>query len=522
LFSSVETLYNKHMTDSDFNQHKILDHLMMDVIPDFNETQDAKGALLKAANTHNLPEAALERLVQLWNAGYTLNHFEKSSNRAETIDIVDTQAVLDAYKAPRAVKAASSPVNFLEVGRVPRGLFTYTPDTTKAASSEEIPADPEFWKRAVAYKESQEAKALAKQVEEFKVAIELAKESSVNVWAAHLTRTLDEEGTFQKNASDMFSRYGESVKPAIEFLAATLPGIVRQTRQDYSVEKAASNAGTHLVRNSELTEAIEELSEALSMSEELTKVAATHIDPGPHAYGTATPEDFPGFSAILGGFGGSKAPSNVGESPMHPRRGDPYEKQPPEGMEPYPEPEDSKEESKDKKPEYSTGGNALERLSNKDDKVEPALKRLEHDLTSALSIASGGGERVDSLLNSIVGKDIRLNEGQRRIDNALIQARQQAILTELMLTDEVVAEAEPETVERHYNTILKIVPNATTDPVLLGNLLRYSLANDGIDMASTKTLAEAEDKLNRNEDAKKIRDKRDYGIGGGAASPQER
>jgi len=72
------------------------------------------------------------------------------------------------------------------------------------------------------------------------------------------------------------------------------------------------------------------------------------------------------------------------------------------------------------------------------------------------------------------------NTGQELVDDSAQDYEQTSMLQKLLLTDEVLSDADPERVAEIYNTFRTTMPALAADPNVMRVALRSALQHDGI------------------------------------------
>jgi hypothetical protein len=81
---------------------------------------------------------------------------------------------------------------------------------------------------------------------------------------------------------------------------------------------------------------------------------------------------------------------------------------------------------------------------------------------------------------------------QEKVDAGMMDARHMSVLTNLMINDDILAEADPDRVTQIYNTIRENAPELSTDINVMRVLLRSAVAHDGISPFDLKGILETE------------------------------
>ena len=81
---------------------------------------------------------------------------------------------------------------------------------------------------------------------------------------------------------------------------------------------------------------------------------------------------------------------------------------------------------------------------------------------------------------------------QKKIDNAVQTAARDATLQRLMLTDDIIREADPYEVQDIYHAIADLSPSLANNPVLMSTLIKESLQYGALPIQTIKDIANVE------------------------------
>jgi hypothetical protein len=99
------------------------------------------------------------------------------------------------------------------------------------------------------------------------------------------------------------------------------------------------------------------------------------------------------------------------------------------------------------------------------------------------------------------------NYDQEYVDNAAHNVKAQAMLQNLLTTDEVLNQADPEKVMSLYNTIRQTSPGLSNDINVMRVALRSGIQHEGISPFDVKSFADTEKaRLKVEDDMKRMRD----------------
>ena len=159
---------------------------------------------------------------------------------------------------------------------------------------------------------------------------------------------------------------------------------------------------------------------------------------------------------------------------------------------------------------FMTGGAALNNLANTalatmkapadtqsykiDRSLNPGLagvlNRVQADEVLAQSMTKNVGEIANSFVNTTLDD---VSKSYRKMVN---KPKQQALLKDLMETDEMLRDADPEHVASLFNTMVDVAPRMTNYKDAVKSFLRQGIAHEGgLDPVTIGELAKAEARL---------------------------
>ena len=122
--------------------------------------------------------------------------------------------------------------------------------------------------------------------------------------------------------------------------------------------------------------------------------------------------------------------------------------------------------------------------------ISGALDRVKADELVASSLTKNVGEIANAFLNNTVDQ---LGKGYKKVVN---KSRQQATLKELINSDEMIGQADPDQIANLFNTMVDIAPKMTKHREAVRSFLRQGLAHEGgLDPMLLGELAKAEARL---------------------------
>lgn len=119
-----------------------------------------------------------------------------------------------------------------------------------------------------------------------------------------------------------------------------------------------------------------------------------------------------------------------------------------------------------------------------------ALTRVKADELLAQSLTRNAGEIANSFINNSLDD---MAKGYKKIVN---KPKQQALLRELLESDEMLREADPDHVANLFNTMVDVAPRMTKYKDAVKSFLRQGIAHEGgLDPVTIGELAKAEARL---------------------------
>lgn len=449
-----------------------------EIVPSIQASSDAEGTLLKFASDHNLSPAQLEAVAQVYNTGRALTFYSKSASRGATFRLVNTEPLLDRYtdhckkaglEPSGLAKAASTGI--VEGGRFPHyRQITGGYETLEKVASVKDEVDTWCREKLAQMRKSDMSRQAVQTAEEIKSA-------SMDDIRVRLDE-LKQEVRFNKQAFFELEEDAHDMWKAGSWKSTfnTISGYLKSVNCDvdsfrYEESKKASRAvaidRTGLLKLAEEIKDNLELIKASNDFIEEIKSAAKDLNDPPKDKDKKKEEKkkSPVDPALPSGGAptGSGAPAVPPETPDF--NGPP--------LEDFPE------------VEYS----APEVQKSKD---APILKGFMEGFDSskmkAPSLKSPLNAGRDVITSVYDGK----NRRQQKRDEAVEQDNTTAALQRLMVTDPILAEASPEDVIQHFNTIHEIAPSLSTDPQKLKLVLREAVSYGSIPMHTLKELLEIE------------------------------
>lgn len=482
-----------------------------ELVPEIQASKDAEGTLLKFASEHNLAPAQLETLAQVYNNGKALTFYAKSANRGGTFKLVETEPLLERYtdhlsqnglsKKHATVKSAST--NAVDGGRFPhfRTILEPTEALEKSASVvEEL--------EALSCGIVQHYRNKKAAVEACEMAEELRTERMDTIRA--ILDDIKDEVRFDKEA---FTRLEEDAldiwddKAECKAVFDKAADYLKRANCDvsayrFSEDKASGRAVArdttgHLPKMASVREGLSFIKASHEFSAEFQKAAVKQV---PRPQGKHNLEGDVGAQLDTWATGKKLPPGTEEESSKKDNKGPKEKADYSTGNETQPPSEESlarpksynKEEKGDSK-ETSVMDSLLKGMTDTKWKGPSPSKTLE-----------GGKKLIDTLGG---GKNTR----QLARDTAVAEDLGTASLQRLMVSDPILAEASPEEVLAHYNTINEIAPAVASDPNKLRLPLREAVQYGSIPMHTLKELLEINKLIQANQSALASNESARYG-----------
>ena len=520
------------------NRQQLIEYLIDDITPRIKKSGDAHGELLKFANERNLSPALLESLGQLFNTAKTICYLDKSANRGGSFPIVDVPKLVNDYlEVPPSAeaKSAATPYNAWAFEAGPRddklidmnptgGVRNSFPTDLFANPSvvnEEadwMPVDECLETHGMASKRASTlaARHLKKsEIDKINQDIFDADQDCVAVlakWAKQFRQ--DDRLRFDALESTVMCRYGDEAKHVLDKMAkylsdnhidatrATGPGTARllDDRNGFLpdvgilMQKTASIAGWQTMLENAHDASLHLERELYHENganewEIFFKPAATMTAPPPAAASTQR-------------SGSPRRQSNKGSQQRQPsteQAGGGGSRNGGKGSTP-----DSVVNAESFAPDL--GAEAKSLMDNSDGFFKSVLAPYKGAL---------------GVVKDVMGKGY--NHDQAHIDSSAHDTKSQAMLQNLMLTDEVLSEADPEKVVSAYNTIRSAAPHISNDANAMRVYLRTALQHQGVDPFTLKGFSDAESARQKVEENQHKVDDREYsitGMGGKSNKPK--
>ncbi len=478
-------------------RQQLITWLIEDVAPEIRRSKDASGSILKFANDHNLSASQVQAMGQLYNTAKTLSFFEKAAARkGDHFPILDVDSMVDQYLAT-GEKKASAPEPRFEYDDLDHGCGLSLPDCfaglTHNVLRTEQPApavvETNPVKRARAEKSQNELTIAFAQQARFDALEDMRKAATDLV--TKLRRNPDY--AFDELEADALAMFGEDVKPVMDKLATFCQN------DGWPVKRASAPSQDKLVIDADglipLVEDIFNKTYVIHAAEEILMPAGDASDNGKPLSGAPVVEkkvdlDIPLKSAASPTTSaGQINPAKIQEEKDQ-ARGD-WRNSPKAPSQQTGSSGGAKSSpGKGGKPAPSGGGStALPDLGSLKPGLVGDLANWADDRVKGLgSLVSGQLPGEFGLGGALSMK----NKDQELMDTSHRDAKHMAILQNLLTTDEILAEAEPEHVINIYNTVRDVAPELAGDINVMRVLLRSAVQHEGISPFDLKGIIETE------------------------------
>jgi hypothetical protein len=484
-------------------------------MPDIISSKDPEGTMLKCAEAHNLSPAQLEKLGQTFNTAKTIVGLEKQANRGDSFKIVDVPSLISKYATYSPEKTLSNKSK--KVHEKVDSLFEDDADgwgacftATKSASAlpdlsklvfdqissgvvddtdqEEMQIDISDRSNTWQWNKSASTKSLVEGTYEMGLAqdtidqllFEIPMEITEKCAAIKYKLTPD-DGRWAEAAEDITDMLGEKSASVIAAVEKYFENVHHSydTYEDFSKRAFTRNLACDRHGIIKLAGEIAELQEMLE------KVAMPQIaqllPPQQAAALTQLATQLPPSPSGSPSAAGSRKrnPNPAGQSANNPSNDDEDDEKLPKG---------------------------------KNEEVVLPIKP-EDDLPALLEAMGGGAKNIlslgqDDMLNTKPVKELdallnyigpKSDSRSKIIDKAILQAQMDTTLQQLMLSDDVISEADPEEVQRLFRTIADISPAIATDPGKMGPALKEALQYGSVPINILSDVSKLEGQLLKNE-----------------------
>lgn len=496
---------------------QLISWLKNDITPAVRQSRKPEQELLKFAHAQNLAPAQLEALAQLYNTAATVAYLDKSASRGGDFHIVEVPDLMKDYLKVRDTETKSA-------GRDAISFNDAWENTGILGNLDSLPkcfagfrSVPVTWDNAqdhpvtVKLASAEPSKEERRRASELQVLVDEAKQAMFNLnedlreeldGVRRLFRTWDPPA-FEKVESDALLQHGEGMKAACDHAAKWL------TESNIPVKRASGPGPRRLVRDCPLLLKFATIKELLEHRQAIgvelkgleKRAAQPEVDPKQ----VFTNDD---FRTALG------LPPLEPSNPVIDTRaaGKTKDQVPPAG-------------SRSNKPAPKTAPQRLDKGSGKGspaegpksdarwvDEVPEKSEKIIGDLSSGLDSWVGQKSVIGDLFKDrfmgVINE--RNNKGQKTLDEGASNARRQAMLQQLLVTDDVLSEADPDHVVSLYNSLAQAMPEAASDPNVMRMALRSAIQHDGISPFDLKQMTDTETAGQQSGFNRKIQDALNY------------
>lgn len=490
--------------------HNAAVQIIVQLAPEI-EKSGAEATILKYARAEDLPPAQLEKLAQTFNTMLTLSHIEKAADRGSApTGKIDVPVFVTSYaiddRQPTVTKTATRASHDTHAVNLMAALRQDIagPPLAKAAAA----AAPEPEKSAAQFSRAQlEDILLDHDLDAMFTMEEVANGFSKMAGALDLASAEEDA---------MHLRSPAMVKRAVDWLCAVTRKQASRHNGTLRPRSVAvtSHAGDQLVK----------LVDAMAMRQ-VVKNAAKTVAP-PNGPDTQLQEDSVGSPAEDESdfFSHFEQPDTSGE--------------PGGGF--LLSPEEEAEGAADAQSRYSRevgGGGGLppdksdatpvkgkDQGATGDDKSKPDAGRVSRIASALAAPVRGAGHAIghtasalDKFLEDVVSKE-RTNTRQRSHDTSLADIKRSINVQRMIGTDPVLREQDPREVLQIYNAVAQSNPEIAGDMARMRLILREASSYDGLTLDSQKQLTDIRKGTADAEAKESENTKRQYNIGGSAAS----
>ena len=456
-------------------RQQLITWLIEDIAPEIRRSRDAAGTILKFANERNLAPALVQGLGQLYNTAKTLAFLEKagSSGRGDSFPILDVDDLVRKFLEDNPVKSAGvaqGTIDHWELdnpdggGDLPAcfaGIMTpaFTQETV-------INTTPERLAKKAACKKA----ATALEIE-FAIQIRNDYAAEMEKAAGAIAKTLREnpDYTFAQMEADALGYFDGN--PRIQGVMDKVAEYCGNCFPRVRVERAKSATQNALLREpaDSLMAKIAEVDDGfykLQACEDFRKESGTTTMEDPALQDAFKAWAFPEGEG--GGGGGKGRPEGMTEE---------------FGVSPKTKPslkptgDAGGGSSSPRKPGGGVGGAGG---------PSSLFDSLNRGLDSILGVS---GKAMASGAKGLLGGR---NTDQELVDTRMQDTRHLSVLQNLMMSDEILSEADPDRIVEIYNTVRTTAPEIAGDINVMRVLLRSAIQHDGIAPFDLKNILETE------------------------------
>lgn len=502
------------------NQRETI-NLLNSIMPDIISSKDPEGTMLKCAEAHNLSPAQLEKLGQTFNTAKTIVGLEKQANRGDSFKIVDVPELISKYASYSPEKALSNKSKRVHE-KVDR-LFDEDQDgwsacltVSKSASvlpdlqkvvfdqissgvvddtdQEEMTIDISDRSNTWQWNKSADAREIAGGTRDLSLAKDTVEQLLFEIpmditekCAAICYKLTPDDGRWAEAAEDITDIMGEKAASVISAVEQYFKNVHHSydTYDDFSKRAFTRNLAYDRHGVIELATDIAELQDMLE------KVAA------PQTAQLLHPQQVAALAQAATQAAPTPAgnPSAAGANAVPPTPAAP----------PAPTVNTDEDLPRGKKEEADLPIKPTEDLAVLLDAMKGSVKGLDQeDILNTKPI-----KELDDLLQYLgPRKDTR----SKILDKAILQAKMDTTLQQLMLTDDVISEADPEEVQALFKTLADISPTLATDPGKMGPALKEALQYGSVPINILSDVSKLEGQILKNDLTRSAVEKDKYSL----------
>ena len=469
-------------------RQQLISWLIEDIAPEIRRNGDPEGVILKFANEKNLEPALVQSLGQLYNTAKTLAYMEKSANRGGSFPLLDVEKVVDKYLDVHTKSASRQPTAH---AADLMGLADWNQDWSRTGLPECFDSahmgglkvetetyDEQIQKRAAVrdmLRTDDEYRYTLEQLKQAKMEFTEDARELLTKMAAHIKQNGMDFENFERDALWL---YGADIKPAADLLANYCADAhVKVARAADAGPKRLVDSGHVLFSQlDQVRDCLLKIAVVTPEIESMVDKAFSKTDSGGQKT-RRSPDAMYGSPAAVPDQAGTDAQPGKAKGPAK---------------------------------DIHAGG--------------PSAKEHSKNPKSPVSGAKGEAKSFTGNIKSMHGalKDFLgtgFNRDQQHVDNSVIDAKHLSVLQNLMTTDDVLAEADPEHVVSMYNTLRSAAPSIASDPNVVRVALRSMVQHDGISPFDVKGFLDTESAQQKTHYNKRLLDEMNYGGAGFKPTP---
>ena len=438
-----------------------------DLIPEIKKTGNPHDVFMKFASEKNLSPALLEKLGHVYNTAKTVNYLDKSasSKRGATFKILDVPYLIEDYTKKSASNHKYSNYGF-EEKRISSDLFQL--DTPFHV--EQVPADDYQEIKAASERANNFKKIAANEVnsrhyDQLKFELKEDLRELTEKFASELRSTSVEFEDIERDANYFFEG---AAKEACEFLAKNMESL------HVPVKRASDNGPERVIEDYKTLNMVGQTQKLLCDisvvdGEQFKSAHVEELESEKKKESQIDKFFLNKDSSVLDtlkevGLSAADTTSDVIEA----------------------------------------AGDAVTKKSP-DSKPGPGVIKTINDAFLPTAEAAGSG------MSSVLGLMESKNEGQKSVDIGQQEVEHAAILQDLLTTDEILSEEDPEKVIAAYNTFRKLAPELASDMNVARVTLRSMIQHDGVSVFDANQFSRAENDKQKVDNNIRARERLDYG-----------